>query len=174
MPIPNFITTTNEAEVIAWLKNRLDYNIATNKITKKFYCGNNISPGQAVFIGVDGRAYVFNITDSSCFKRYVGVCEEGATEHNACTIVTQGLVTTPNREYLSGEAYYIAASGYLSSTIDSRFVTQIALGVDENRIIIVGTGGGSGSSLITHNLLIDCGTYLAPTENVLIDAGNYM
>lgn len=30
-------------------------------------------------------------------------------------------------------------------------------------------GGG-----ITHNVLIDCGTFLAPTENILIDCGNFI
>lgn len=34
------------------------------------------------------------------------------------------------------------------------------------------TGGGGGG--ITHNVLIDCGTFLAPTENVLIDCGNFI
>lgn len=140
----NYINNA-EADTIQWLKNKLDYNIVTNKIIKKFYCGENINSGQACTIGSDGRVYVFDITNSEVFKSYIGVCETGATIHNVAIIVTHGLVTTPTRSYIPGAAYYISALGYLSSSADSRFVTQIAVGIDNNRVLLIGGGGGSST-----------------------------
>jgi len=39
---------------------------------------------------------------------------------------------------------------------------------------IVAASNGTGGSTITHNVLIDCGSFLAPSENVLIDCGNFI
>ena len=51
--------------------------------------------------------------------------------------------------------------------------------VDNANVVILDKNGnvkkiGSTTLTITHDVLIDCGSFLAPTENLLIDCGSFI
>ena len=51
--------------------------------------------------------------------------------------------------------------------------------IDNANVVILDKNGnvkrlGGGGTTITHDVLIDCGTFLSPTENVLIDCGSFI
>jgi hypothetical protein len=51
--------------------------------------------------------------------------------------------------------------------------------IDDGLVLILDKNGNvkkivNNTPIITHEVLIDCGSFLAPTENLLIDCGSFI
>lgn len=78
----------------------------------------------------------------------------------------------------NGDIYIGQPDGRLMLNTNANTDTQVTKILTSKNIT---SGGGGGTTIINNygqfptnsNVLIDCGTYLAPSENVLIDCGTY-
>lgn len=125
----------------------LDYKIRINRLTKRFYAGENIAKGRAVFVHTDSKIYHVNITDASKVDRFVGIAEENGTPGNVITVATHGVSQVGGSNWLAGVLYYIGSNGFLTSTIPvSGTIRKVAVGIDPDRILLIPSVGGSGGT----------------------------
>lgn len=125
----------------------LDYNIRINRLTKRFYAGENIARGRAMFVDTDGRIYHVDISDSSTVDRFVGIAEEDGGPGTVITVCTHGISQVGGSGWSRGVLYYIGSNGFLTSTEPSSgTVRKVGVGVDPDRILLMPSVGGSGGS----------------------------
>lgn len=124
----------------------LDYKIRINRLTKRFYAGENIAKGRAMYVATDGKIYHVDITDSSKVDRYVGIAEESGGPGTIITVCTHGLSLVGGSGWSAGILYYIGSNGFLTSSVPSGNIRKVGVGVDPDRILLMPPNGGSGSS----------------------------
>lgn len=125
----------------------LDYQIRINRLTKRFYAGENIARGRAMYVDNDSRIYHVDIMDESTVDRFVGIAEEDGTTGAVITVCTHGLSQVGGSGWSAGTLYYIGSNGFLTSTEPvSGIVRKVGVGVDPDRILLMPSVGGTGTS----------------------------
>lgn len=136
-------------EVVNFIINngKLDYKIRIDRLTKRFYAGETIIPGRAVFVDTDGKIYHINNNIESEIDRYAGIAES-VDCNNVWTVCTHGLCSVNGMIWQPGVLYYISATGELTNIEPSGFVRKVGVGVNIGRILLMpplgGSGGGGG------------------------------
>lgn len=128
----------------------LDYKIRINRLTKRFYAGENIARGRAMYVDTDSRIYHVDISDPTTVDRFVGVAEEDGGPGSIITVCTHGLSQVGGSGWSAGLLYYIGSNGFLT-TIEpvSGTIRKVGVGVDPDRILLMPSVGGSGGSSTT-------------------------
>lgn len=116
----------------------IDRNISSkNRLTKQFRAGVVINGGRAVCLSTDNAIYPFDINDSWCFDRFVGVAETSTNTNDICTVVTYGISHVIGSGWVAGTPYYISDNGYLTPTPpEIGLLFQVGIGIDGERILI--------------------------------------
>jgi len=123
----------------------LDYKIRINRLTKRFYAGENIARGRAVYVDTDSRIYHIDISDATQVDRFVGVAEENGGPGAIITVCTHGLSQVGGSGWNAGILYYIGSNGFLTSTEPvSGTIRKVGVGVDLDRMLLMPSVGGSG------------------------------
>lgn len=120
----------------------LDYNVRINRLTKRFYAGENVAKGRAMYIETDNKIYHVDITDSEKVSKFVGVAEEDGIPGDIITVCTYGLSLIGGSGYSAGIVYYVGTNGFLTSiepVLGS--VVKVGVGVDSDRILILPSSG---------------------------------
>ncbi len=162
---------TDPNEFLLWI----DENLPRDLVTKHLYAGENLGSSMGIRVGTDGKAYKFDINDPSKYNTYIGVSSISTNAGSIVKVTLLGLLDPPGT-WVAGTVYYIGSDSYLTDTAPgSGLVKPVGVGVDTGRLVIVNNsiGTGSGATPTTSDVLIDCGTFLAPTENLLIDCGTF-
>lgn len=152
----------NPDAFLIWVRD----NLPLNALTKQFHPGNiTLHKGMAVYLATDGKIYPFDINNPTHYNQYVGVILVNAL---ICTVVTYGVLYAEGSGWLTGVPYFIGVDGLLTSTEPVIGLSKlVAVGVDKDRVLVLSSGNGSGSTTGDEN--IDGGfansTYLI-TQNV--------
>lgn len=150
---------------LEWIRD----NLNTNRLTKYFQCGEIISTGQAIMVGTDGKAYLFNINNPDHEFKYAGVAETSGDPNIIIRAVTHGVLDIP---VVTGSPYYVSTTSFLQTTAPvSGLVRFVGVAVDTQRLLLMPPDGSGGSTPSGDNN-IDGGfansIYLTPQ---LIDGG---
>lgn len=124
----------NPDAFLAWI----DANVSSkNRLTKKFQAGAIINGGRAVYLNNDNLIYPFDINDSWCFDRFVGIAETSTIIGDVCTVVTWGVSHVIGSGWTPGTPYYINDNGYLSPDAPTiGLVLQAGIGIDGERLLV--------------------------------------
>ncbi len=104
-----------------------------------YTAGETINGGKAVIMDTDGLIYVMSITNSAHWYQYLGVAVNAANIGDPVTVVTHGKTDVLGSGWVAGQPYYIAPSGYLSTSAPTAgYCKQVGVGVS-NDIINIGS-----------------------------------
>lgn len=105
---------------------------------QRFTAGTIINGGKAVFVDTDGLLYPFDITNPLHYGKCLGVAEQSVVLGDICSVVTSGKSNLIGSGWISGVAYYIDSTGFLTTTPPiAGWLQQVAVGID-TEIISVG------------------------------------
>lgn len=125
----------------------LDYQIRINRLTKRFYAGENIARGRAVYVNTDSKIYHVDISVPAKVDKFVGIAEEDGGPGSIITVCTHGLSQVGSSGWIAGVLYYIGSNGFLTSIEPvSGTIRKVGVGVDPDRILLTPSAGGSGGS----------------------------
>lgn len=79
--------------------------------------GQNISLGQVVTIGLDGKAYIYDITNENNALLAIGISIQSAVVNGSVTMITEGVANVPGMSWFPGIEYYVGADGFPSSNV---------------------------------------------------------
>lgn len=103
-----------------------------------FTAGEVINGGKAVIMDTDGLIYVMNITNSAHWYQYLGIAANAANIGDPVTVITHGKTDVLGSGWTVGQPYYIAPTGYLSTSAPTvGYCKQVGVGVS-NDIINIG------------------------------------
>jgi hypothetical protein len=149
-------------------------NVHTNRLTKYFHCGETINNGQAVMVGTDGKAYLFNVNNPTHETKFAGVAETSGDPNIIIRVVTEGVIYVEDQPWIAGESYYVDTDSFLTSTLPvSGIIRLVGVGLEPGRLLIM-PSGGSGSTPSEGDENIDGGTWNSvylPSQ--LIDGGGF-
>jgi len=104
-----------------------------------YTAGEIINGGKAVIMDTDGLVYVMSITNSNHWYQFLGIAANAANPGDPVTVVSHGKTDVLGSGWVAGQPYYIAPSGYLSTSAPTTgYCKQVGVGVN-NDIINIGS-----------------------------------
>lgn len=119
---------------------------STSIISITLTAGQNISVGQVVTIGLDGKAYIYDISNENHALLITGIAIQSAVISGSISIVTEGIATVPGMNWLPGIAYFVGINGFPNDQVPSapNILRSIGTGLSSNSIKL-----SAGMSVIT-------------------------
>lgn len=109
-----------------------------------FIAGQNISVGQVVTVGPDGKAYIYDINNENHALLTTGIATQSAVQNGSISVVMDGTVTVSGMNWAPGTVYYIGANGFPSLQPPS----------GPGILRVIGTGLSSSSMKLQESLSI--------------------
>lgn len=102
-----------------------------------FVTGENINGGNAVIIGVDGKVYKFDITNSAHAGKFGGIAQTSTLLGADCIVVIAGIAENVGSGWTAGVTYYVASNSMLTSTPPTLgLLHNVGVGVATDKILI--------------------------------------
>jgi len=108
--------------------------------------GQNISVGQIVTIGFDGKAYIYDISNESNALREIGIATQSAAINGSINAVMNGVATISGMNWLAGEIYFAGPTGFPSLQVPTPpgILRIVGTGINGNSMKL-----GNGISIVT-------------------------
>lgn len=107
--------------------------------TVELVAGEVISGGKAVIINVDGKVYVYDITNENHYGKSCGIAKQAALAGEALEVFTGGVAYEAGSGWLAGIIYYVSATGILTTVAPAAGLIKImGVGVGADKVLLNG------------------------------------